>query len=302
MQQCDESRQTRLRNLAIALPICLFSLSVVFALTFHLNRRRIVRHLYHKYNGLDCDTRPYHPNTDTKDWSNPTFSPELSAFPNCILPDVSTSPSTMPDPYRTLSRQGSTRALGTPNFPGPRQQLASGRQCSTEQLHSSEKSYTAAHRPRCLTPETPLSRKDQLAHRSQLIQDTHIRRLGSISPEPPLIESAEHSVAGALQNLTSGSATLPGEAANGGGDAEHDAAKAKDRPVSFSRPLSKSSRPTSPYARPTSPTGSIRLVDTHLKDMELPRRVTSDAIGSRLEEVFMPEWLPEAEKRNISPP
>lgn len=282
MSECSIDTQERLQILAIALPTSLLSLAFACAILLYFNRRRIVTRLYHKYNGpIDRGSGENRP--DTKHWSEVAFPSETNSRPSCVLPDVDISPSNKPDPYHPVTRQEPSRTFGTPNFPGPRQLLA-GRQNSVERLHSSEKSFVG-YRPRCATPDTPLSRKDQLAYRARLIQDTHVR-LGSISPEPPLHESPQ-AVADALRDCD-GCETQT----NGTDAGEQQVKPTKARPRSFSRPLSKSSRPTSPYARPISPTGSIRLVDRGSKDMEVARRCMSDAMGTRLDEVFVPEWEP----------
>ena len=282
MPTCSIETQGRLQTLAIALPTCLLSLALVCSILLYVNRRRIVTRLYHKYNSpIDRGSGENRP--DTKHWSEVAFSSETNSRPSCVLPDVDVSPSNKPDPYHLVTRQEPSRTFGTPNFPGPRQLLA-GRQTSVERLHSSEKSFVG-YRPRCATPDTPLSRKDQLAHRARLIQDTHVR-LGSISPEPPLVESPQ-AVADAQHDSSGCDTHIHGIEAG-----EQQVKPTKERPRSFSRPLSKSSRPTSPYARPISPSGSIRLVDRGSKDMEVARRCMSDAIGTRLDEVFVPEWEP----------
>lgn len=288
MQQCDESKEARLLDLVIALPVCLFSLSLVIALSLYLNRRRIVHHLHHKYTGLDRVIRPYQPDSKTHSWSDPTFSPEPNAVSNCILPDINTLPSPRSDRFRPASRQDSTRARVTTLLPSRHQHLAGGKQ-PAEQLRSLDKFHSLSlNKSRGLNSEPPsltsLSRKEQLAHRSQLIQDTHIR-LGSISPEPPppLLVESPHSVAGALRSLTCAQEEEPTTTAA--------VEQTKERPVSFSRPLTKATtstcRPASPvyYTRPSSPTGSIRVVggDGFAEDVDSHhRRVMSEGIGSRL--------------------
>lgn len=287
MQQCDESKEATLLDLVIALPVCLFSLSLVIALSLYLNRRRIVHHLHHKYTGLDRVIRPYQPDSKTHSWSDPTFSPEPNAVSNCILPDINTLPSPRSDRFRPASRQDSTRTRVTTHLPSRHQHLAGGKQ-PAEQLHSLDKFHSLSlNKPRGPNSEPPsLSRKEQLAHRSQLIQDTHIR-LGSISPEPPppLLVESPHSVADALRSLTCAREEEPTTTTTA-------VEQTKERPVSFSRPLTKATtstcRPASPvyYTRPSSPTGSIRLVvgdDRFAEDVDSHHiRVMSEGIGSRL--------------------
>ncbi|KAF2215913.1 hypothetical protein CERZMDRAFT_81999 [Cercospora zeae-maydis SCOH1-5] len=282
MAECDSKTLGRVRILAIALPVCLISLFLACGGLLYVNRRRIVTHLYHKYNSPTDGSSRKSP-LETKNWSDVACSSDTKTQLDCVLPDIDVSPSNKPDPYHTVRSHESSRIIGTPNFPGPRQLLA-GRQSSVDGFHSSEKSF-APFSPRCCTPDTPLSRKDQLAHRSRQIQDTHAR-LDSISPEPPLVESPQ-----AVTDALHGCKGI--ERRTYGNDVgEREVKLTKERPRSFSRPLANSSRPTSPYTRPISPAGSIRVVDRGSKDLELSRRGTSDAIGTRLDEVFVPEWEP----------
>lgn len=261
----------KLLVIAIVLPFCLAALFLVLGFLFWYYRQRIVLHLHRKYYDQQPESAPEESNAGEKRCtdSNSILTPSVIA----LGPGPNSSPTdNRAELNGSFVRRNSARAYGTPDFPGPRQNLGN-RHRSAEQLHS-----YVPYRPRCPTPDTPLSRKDQLASRAEEIKELHTR-LGSNSPEPPTIQEL---------------------------DVTEQAQVGRAMPRNVSETSFKTAppyaQPMSPCARPTSPTGSIRLVGHSLKDMDTEphRGIASEAIGRRLEEAFMPEWQPEGVKRPLT--
>ncbi|KXT05836.1 hypothetical protein AC578_1104 [Pseudocercospora eumusae] len=224
----QERQYQRVLTVAIALPVCLVTVFLLLGCLLWWQRHRIVQDLNRRYFGPNFNGRPLQYSED-KRWSadnSPTTGTPLSDLPIQVgggaqRQHFDHSPSGRRTPDNPL------RALGTTNFPGPKQNFI-------------EKS-------RCITPDTPSGRREQLESRAQLIQNVHQRvREGSITPD--LLSPR--------------------------------------RVVSLDRVNEERTE----LERPSSPTGSIRVVEA----AHVPRRAASDAIRSRLDEVFQPDWRPES--------
>ncbi|KAF7188509.1 hypothetical protein HII31_10171 [Pseudocercospora fuligena] len=224
----QEQQYQRVLTVAIALPVCLVTIFLLLGCLLWWQRHRIVQDLNRRYFGPNFNA-PSLNYGENKRWSaenSPSTGTPLSDLPIRACDgnegqrlDHSSSGRRTPD--------NPLRALGTTNFPRPKQ-------------HFLEK-------PRCITPDTPSGRREQLESRAQLIQDVHQRvREGSITPD--LLSPR--------------------------------------RVVSLDRVNEERIE----LERPSSPTGSIRVVEA----AHIPRRAASDAIRSRLDEVFQPDWRPES--------